>query len=267
MKKLFITLALVLATAVSVFAAKETVKVKLFSNGTNVTDEECEQIRAKVLDVMNDMGRFTILDWNNDGATANVEIDGSVNSISYTYSEGKNDDGTTYKTYECQFNLTLNAVNLTSGETISTTSINGTINTGFGGFGGIVNAFKGETAYNKPTALKNTLGATQGKIKEWFEESFRANGQIIELDEVKKDEAKSFFISLGSDDGMVKGQKFSVKLKTIVAGRTRYKEIGEAKLEAVEGGDISLCKVKKGGKEIFKAFTETPDNLMVETKK
>lgn len=260
-------MALLLVSAMSASAAKETVKLGLFTDGDRVTEEESDQIRAKVLEVLNSLGRFTVLDWNNDGATANVQIDGAVNSVSYTYTEHKNDDGSKYKTYECQFNLTLTAVNLATGETISSTSINGTINTGFGGFGGIANVFKGETAYNQQTALKNTLGVASKKIKEWIEETFKAQGKVLELDEVKKDEAKTLFVSLGSDDGMVKGQKFTVKLKTTVAGRERLKEIGEAQIEAVEGGDISFCKVKKGGKEIYKAFTETPESLVVETKK
>ena len=48
-----------------------------------------------------------------------------------------------------------------------------------------------------------------------------------------------------------------------VAGRKVNKLIGEVKVEAVEAGDLSLCKVTKGGKEINAAINENRTTSVV----
>ena len=81
-------------------------------------------------------------------------------------------------------------------------------------------------------------------------------GSVIEIAEAKKDEAKKVYIDLGSDLGITKGQKFDVREEREIAGRKINKVIGELKVESVEAGDISLCKVTKNGKAIQAAFNE-----------
>lgn len=264
MKKLFITLALAV-TAMTAFAAKETITIAPFTGGENVTADELASLRSAVVEAFSSLGRFSIMDSNTDGSTANYEIKGNVVSVAYVYTEHKNDDGSIYKTYEATVNMSLSAINLSNGETISTQSFDSNKN-----FGEIfLKGWGEETAYTQATALKNASKfMAKYRFPKWIEETFKAQGKILEMDEVKNDnEVKSFLISLGTDDGIKKGQKFDVQLRSIVAGRTRMKVIGEAQCESVEGADISLCKVKKGGKEIYKAFTETPDDLFIQTKK
>ncbi len=270
MKKLLLTLTLLLAVAAGAFAAKETVQINQFTGASNVSADELSMVRDAVVMAFSDKGRFIIVDaaTGADGATAKYAVDGKVNPIVYTYTTSKNSDGTVTKTYEAPVSVTLTVIDLATGATKSNTIVDS--NKGF--LGGInpLDIFKEETAYTQAIALKNAtmyMAKTGKKLPEWIEKNFPATGSIIELDEVKKDEVKTAFISLGSADGMVKGQKFTVKLITTVAGRTRQKEIGEAQCEAVEGEDISLVKIKKGGKEIFAAYSETPDNLIIETKK
>ncbi len=259
-----------LVFAMSAFAAKETVQVNQFTGASNVSQDELSMVRDAVVMAFSDKGRFIILDaaTGADGATAKYAVDGKVNPIVYTYTTTKNDDGTVSKTYTAPVSVTLTVVDLATGATKSSVIVDS--NKGFFGDLNPVDIFKEETAYTQAIALKNAtmyMTKTGKKLPKWIEENFPATGSILELDEVKGDDVKTAFISLGSQDGMVKGQKFTVKLKTTVANRTRFKEIGEAQCEAVEGEDISLVKIKKGGKEIFKAYSETPNNLIIETKK
>ena len=44
-----------------------------------------------------------------------------------------------------------------------------------------------------------------------------------------------------------------MRVEKQVAGKTLYSEIGRVKVEEVQGDDMSLCKVTKGGVEIQKA--------------
>lgn len=255
---------LLLVTAMNAFAAKTTIFVSPFTGGSTVASDELDLIRSKVIESFSDLGRFTIMDANTDadGASAKFEVKGNVNSVTYTKTTHKDSDGKTYSTFDASVTMTLTAVNLSTGETISSKNFDSNRPLWDLTF------FGDEMAYTQPVALRNAANyMAKKKFPKWIEETFPASGAILELDEVKGDEVKTAFISLGSQDGLKKGQKFSVKLKTTVANRTRFKEIGEAQCEAVEGEDISLVKIKKGGKEIFKAYSETPDNLIIETKK
>ncbi|MCC8113065.1 MAG: hypothetical protein LIP03_03550 [Bacteroidales bacterium] len=76
---------------------------------------------------------------------------------------------------------------------------------------------------------------------------------MLELDEVKKDEAKKLYIGVGELLGVKKDVTFDVCVIREVAGRPSRKVIGEIKVTEVAGDDISLCEVKKGGKEIYAA--------------
>ena len=67
-----------------------------------------------------------------------------------------------------------------------------------------------------------------------------------------------------------------MKKATIQVGRVSWVEIGELVIENVLAGDLSLCKVKRGAKEIYAALEEVisiketdPNNahdLIVESK-
>ena len=82
--------------------------------------------------------------------------------------------------------------------------------------------------------------------------------------EIKKDKAESVYISLGSKHGVAEGAYFAVCIERQVAGRTSQKEIGQLKAKGVEGEDLTLCEVKKGGKEI-KAAMDNGQKLVIKS--
>lgn len=71
------------------------------------------------------------------------------------------------------------------------------------------------------------------------------------------------YISLGSAHGVGSKARFKVFELRTVAGRNSRKEIGELKVSAVEGEDLTLCDVVKGGKEI-KAAMDAQQKIEVE---
>ena len=95
-----------------------------------------------------------------------------------------------------------------------------------------------------------------GDMVKFVNKNFPMEGTILEINAEKKGEATEVYISLGELDGVQKGQDFKVFVVREIAGRKSNKEIGELKATAVEGEDLTLCKVTKGGKEIKEAVGE-----------
>lgn len=114
----------------------------------------------------------------------------------------------------------------------------------------------GGVGSTKMEAIIGSFDFCKLNMERFVDDVFKIVGKIEEMSEVKKDEAKAVYINLGEDRGIQKGQKFEVYTERQVVGRTTKKLIGELQVEAVEAGDLSLCKVKKGGKEIFAAIND-----------
>lgn len=91
-------------------------------------------------------------------------------------------------------------------------------------------------------------------MEDFINKYLKVSGKILEVAEVKKDNAKKVYIDLGPALGVTKGQKFDVLEEKIIAGHKVKKAIGELKLESVEADDLSLCKVTKNGKAIQAAL-------------
>lgn len=93
-------------------------------------------------------------------------------------------------------------------------------------------------------------------MSSYYNKVFPLYASIVEAGEVKKDKQKEVYIDLGAADGVYKGLQFDVFLIKTIAGKEAKTEIGRLKIEEVEGDDISLCKVKKGGDKIKSALDE-----------
>ena len=99
-------------------------------------------------------------------------------------------------------------------------------------------------------------------------EYFKLNGTIVEMKEANKkgDQAKSLYISLGSDSGMSKGQLLEVFEVKMIAGKEAELSVGNLKVEEVVASDLAECTVTKGGTEIMTAF-RAGNELRVKTRK
>lgn len=95
--------------------------------------------------------------------------------------------------------------------------------------------------------------------------TFRAQGKILQVDEGDAKKAKKVFISLGSEDGIVKKQYLEVFKELDIAGELSRKMIGEVEVEEVLSGSRCLAKVKKGGEDIMQVLN-AGGNLPVQTR-
>jgi len=109
---------------------------------------------------------------------------------------------------------------------------------------------------SEENAIASIMNFIKGDMAKFVNKHFPIEGTILEINAEKKGEATEVYISLGSLSGLQKGQDFKVFAVREIAGRKSQKEIGALKVIAVEGDDISLCKVVKGGIEIKAAVGE-----------
>ena len=91
------------------------------------------------------------------------------------------------------------------------------------------------------------------------------NGRILSVAEQKKDKAERVYIDLGFDNEVREGDTFTVYAPLSVGTNQGATPIGTLSVAEVQGGTLSLCKVKKGNKEILSAI-QNGASLMVSSK-
>lgn len=103
-------------------------------------------------------------------------------------------------------------------------------------------------------AVRKTMDDLSYRIKSWLNKKAPLQASIIEGTTAKKDKQKEVYIDLGSREHGVVGIHFGVYVMKNVAGQEAMQQIGKLKVEAVEGENLSRCKVQSGGKEIKSAI-------------
>lgn len=103
-------------------------------------------------------------------------------------------------------------------------------------------------------AIRDAIGRLSGNIAGWLNKYKPLQANIIEGASAKKDKQKEVYIDLGSNEGAFAGLHMEVYVIRNISGREAKSQIGKLKVEAVEGEDISRCKVQSGGKEIKAAI-------------
>ena len=116
---------------------------------------------------------------------------------------------------------------------------------------------QGTTSSNFSTsdqAIHDALGRLSGRVTALLNQYMPLQANIIEGSSAKKNKQKEVYIDLGSSEGAFAGLHMGVYIVKTVAGHEAKTLIGKLKIEAVEGDDISLCKVQSGGKDIKSAI-------------
>ncbi|MBO4592704.1 MAG: hypothetical protein J5678_00720 [Bacteroidaceae bacterium] len=111
-------------------------------------------------------------------------------------------------------------------------------------------------------AVLDACGKLSGQITGWLNRYCPLQANIVEGAAAKKDKQKEVYIDLGSQEGAYAGLHMGVFIVKTVAGREAFSQIGKLKIEAVEGAEISRCKVQSGGKDI-KAAIDRGEQLRV----
>jgi len=113
-------------------------------------------------------------------------------------------------------------------------------------------------------AIHDAIERLSNHITTWLNKYRPLQANIIEGAAAKKDKQKEVYIDIGSSEGAFVGLHMGVFVVKTIAGREANSQIGKLKIQAVEGDDISLCKVQSGGKDI-KAALDAGQQLRVIT--
>lgn len=266
MKRVILSFVTVLcAVVVMAQVKKDVLCVYDFTYSSSVGSNYAEMLRNTVVDGINKMGRLKIIDVNND-ELVRAEIKRRMQESAINEENALIES---IKTLGAKYIMTGHLASLTATKKTSEKSTWYTSKATFQIK--VFNVADGEVICNDTressssflSSHSNADDARSEAIKyaainldDFVNAYFPVEGTILEVAEAKKDEAKKVYIDLGSDLGMAKGQKLDVREEREIAGRKINKVIGELKVEAVEAGDISLCKVTKNGKAIQAAIDE-----------
>lgn len=259
---------------------KPNVFIDYFTGPKGISSAWIEALRNSVITGINETGRVSLIDVDSrstlaieqarreSGETvagddiermkvmtsegANYLIQGHVGTFEASLQRDK--DGKSYWKATCSY--TLKVINPANGKLVSTKN--------FSHGDGFLLGVKKDT---KEGAVAELCSRATYAMHDLVEEAFKMEGIIIHIVEKKKKdkEAKTVYINIGSKQGVNADSYFSVCIENRVSfkgtdgttiNRVSQREIGRIAAEVVEGEDITLCEVKKGGEAILKAFNE-----------
>lgn len=110
------------------------------------------------------------------------------------------------------------------------------------------------------------LAASGLSIRNLIDNVFKLRTKIIQIESAKKNKATSVYVEIGSTFGITKNRMFTIFQEKTIVGNTALIEVGSMVAEEVQGENLTLCKVLKGG-EIVSEASKDPEKivLIVET--
>lgn len=288
MKRLFLSTAIILTAmlATSAYAQKKiNLLVDYFYTPESVSQAHANLIRNVVMEGLHSSNRVNLIDVQTSSTLALEEdrrkvgvsagddmerlaimtqegadllLQGVVNDISFSETTTTDSKGGTSTTYEAIINLTLKVIDPKTGKLVETETLkvpNGLLD--LSGFTIV--------AHSTDEAVSSYAKLLPKKMKRFINAAFPVVGNVLEVGEVKGNEVKTLYIDLGDNFGAKPKQKFEVREVRQIGGKTSRKLIGEVEIKDVEGEDLSLCVVKKGGKEID-ASIKAENKLIVTSK-
>lgn len=275
MKKItFIACVLLFSLTTLVYAqgGKEIVYVENFSYTNGIGNSYVESLRNKIIQGLMNSGRLDVKDVNSEATLKNEQnkqtadasavdaetlvkmknlnakyvIQGHVTTLETV--KRTTDKGEVFYSSNAAFDLKIIDIETGTLKEAKSYSLTGSTSPG------LLSSGVGDTPDKAFADLLKVHVDTD--MKKLVNESFPVEGTILEIAEEKKGKVTGVYINLGSLQGFSKGQVFKVYVEREIAGRKSQKEIGEVKIDAVEGDDISLCKVSKGGDDIKAALGE-----------
>lgn len=127
-----------------------------------------------------------------------------------------------------------------------------------------LNAKTGQTPNE---AVINTTDYIKMSMQRFVNQNFKIENRILSIEKVNKKGAETVYVDCGTDLGIAKGQLFDVFIEKEIAGRKSRQNIGTLKAIEVQGEDLTLCRVTKGGDAIQEANLEMQELIVVSGKK
>lgn len=126
--------------------------------------------------------------------------------------------------------------------------------------------FTGNTGDSRTAAISSTCNYAQHAMDDLVDDAFPIAGLILKVETVNKKGAQTVIIDLGTQAGVVKGQKFTIYLEADMAGEMALTEIGSLNAQEILSGKRSICKVIKGGDKVVKAMNNEQKLVIVSRK-
>ena len=185
----------------------------------------------------------TLVNWNevkdtDMAASVNYILSGSTGEISV---KSESFNGTTYYSGTLPFSLTM--MDATSGQVIDSRSNN-----------------RQRSSTDRQTAV-NDCAKLDGVVSKEYNGLIYKNCTIrvpvlVIQDVSRRGIVETVVVNGGSDIGICDGLTFDVQMESEIAGKKIYKTIGEAKVKEILSGEVTLCQITKGGKEITKVLDD-----------
>ena len=267
MRKTLLTLLALFIVTTVVKSQKDVVFIEYFSYTNSIGNSYTKTFRDKVIEGLIATDRILVKDVDSeaslksegarqtqDASSIDEERLITMRNLNARYliqghltnlQANKNTDKEGNVTYQGMLTYSLKIIDVTTGTLAGTEVYN---------HGSALLSFS--SADTREKAIANIMGSVKKDIEKFVDKHFALEGTILEINTEKKGEATEVYIDLGSNHGIQKGQDLKVFIVRQIAGKTSNKEIGELRAETVEGDEITLCKVRKGGKEIKAAVGE-----------
>lgn len=119
--------------------------------------------------------------------------------------------------------------------------------------------------------MENVLKTIGGRLTRVLDELFphvaprpSAEGVVTAVASEKKEKVTAVYVDMGTDQMLKSGDSLVIYLQKNVGGNIGITQIGTASVSEVQGPTLSLCKIKKGEKDIYSAL-QAGDVLVVKT--
>lgn len=274
MKLKSLTLITLLLYSGLIYSQKKSIAITAFETASRqIPNEYIKAIEDKVKEAFYSTNRFNIVDRTNfnklkaekelqkseefiDGKIVNQgNLEGAEQIVTGNISQINIVKKRTEKSYyyDCKISFSLQVIDIATGKVLASELVRPKES-----FMGSVLSKSLGGASTPEKAFFNSLKGTQKVIDKFVGKHFPVTTMIIEISEVKSNKAKYLLINTGNLNGAKKNQKFTViELVNKKVGDKmliRKKKIGEIKITKVEGEEISVAKVTKGGDEILTKF-------------
>lgn len=256
---------------------KEVLLMDYFTYSSGIGSSYVKMLRDAILGGIQETGRLTVVDVDAEptlrveetrrqdekamsDATARTE---AMKSLGAKYAvtghitdmSGKrmvSDDGSVF--YDGQITFNLKVLNIADGSVKVTKAFT-------------YSGLNAKTGSSPEQAVLNTTDYVKMSMQKFINENFKLESVIVAIETTGKKGAETVYVNCGTALGIQKGQLFDVFVEKDVAGKKIRQNVGQLKAQEVQGDDMTLCKVAKGGEAIKAANDEQRPLIVVSGKK
>ena len=232
------------------------VGVTQFTASSNpVAEQYAGNITERVLDILNNSNRFTVIDMTSEAArkkviekaqenykaenwidankaiNAEYTIAADIGTLKFIHITSSQPNG-----YKVSIGFTLKLIQTESGKIIATQTFQSS---------------QSKISITPEGALLEAMNTIQDDLKNYFEQNFPFKTLVAKVQESKKDEAKSVLILAGTPLKLKKGAEFQVYIIDKSMAKPLSVPIGMLKFDSDIDENYSLCKVVNGGDKIL----------------